>query len=401
MTNQELRDEYKSLFEIYDRDQTGGLTHAEFKTVISDAGIELGEEDLAGILAGQPDAITCEIFTQVLSDCCKPPHTEAEVITAFKVFDKAGTGKADYAELNYVFEVLGDGISDKMIHGFMHLSHPDESGGIDYANFSKRLLAAPDPNEKQPEFVKPKPAEETEEEIMAVINAVHIDKEADTSEWGKFEPGEVSSMEWVGHFMQDGVRLEMSIPHMVFTTTGLIEGHGKDDDGDFTIEGTLTGEGTFAFVKKYDGATMECKGVMRGVTMEGTWNWINVEVAEGNTFEINLSTTHWTGWFCQDDKKDEMTVDLAVGCAGAFFGFGHDDNGAFVMRGTWQAVTGEEDTFNFVKTYVGKHSLKYFGRAKGEFGSLSVRGKWTMVDGEGEGAFHLKEQADKPAEDKA
>jgi Ca2+-binding EF-hand superfamily protein len=120
MSNQQLRDEYKSLFEIYDRNTSGDITHAEFKSVISDAGIELGEEDIAGILAGQPEAITCEIFTKVLSDCCKPPHTESEVVSAFKVFDKASTGKADYAELNYVFEILGDGISEAMIHGFMH-----------------------------------------------------------------------------------------------------------------------------------------------------------------------------------------------------------------------------------------------------------------------------------------
>jgi Ca2+-binding EF-hand superfamily protein len=120
MSNQQLRDEYASLFEMYDRNTSGSLTHAEFTAVIKDAGIELGEEDIAGILSGQPEEITCEIFTKVLSDCCQPPHTESEVVKAFKVFDKAGTGKADYAELNYVFETLGDGISDAMIHGFMH-----------------------------------------------------------------------------------------------------------------------------------------------------------------------------------------------------------------------------------------------------------------------------------------
>jgi hypothetical protein len=85
-------------------------------------------------------------------------------------------------------------------------------------------LAAPDPNEEQPAYVKPKPASETEEQIMAAIDLIVIDKECDTSEWGKVEGGEGSSMEWIGHFMQNGEKFDMVLPHMIFDTEGKIEG---------------------------------------------------------------------------------------------------------------------------------------------------------------------------------
>jgi hypothetical protein len=263
-------------------------------------------------------------------------------------------------------------------------------------------LAAPDPNEEQPAYVKPKPAPETEEEIMAAITLITIDTEFDTSEWGKLEPGEGSSMEWVGHFMQNGEQFDMVLPHMIFDTEGKIEGLGGDANGDFTIEGAMTAESTFSFNKVYGtGVTMVYVGSVEGVSMKGTWHQDGEEEAEGSDFEIKLKTTSWTGWYMQDGEKADMVVELAVSSCGGFFGFGGDDNGAFIMRGTWGAVADQEDDFNFVKQYIGKHSLKYFGKAVGEIGTLATRGKWMMVDDEGTGEWYLKQQAVEESEAQA
>lgn len=402
---EELRAEYHSLFELYDRDCDGLISHQDFFQVVMDAGIELGQEDLVAILEGQPADITPEIFTDVLSKCCVPPYNAKDVQGAFKVFDPSGSGKANYAELEQFFKTLGAGFSDKMVQGFLQLSHQDATGNIDYMDFSQRLMANPDPNEVEHVYVEPVAEPETEEEIMAVIETVEIDMAVDISGWCTHPEG--CSIEWGGFFMKGEEEVQMVFQHMEINLEGVMTGKGSDADGtEFTIEGALAGDKTFTFKKVCGEVTVEFSGVMEGHTFKG-----KMKPAEGEEqdFELTMSGSVWSGWYICDpvpvaegeeaptpaegepaaDAKHDMELALAVSQDNVF-GNGTDDVGAFLIHGTWSEQTGD---FNFVKKYIGAHQLLYFGKSAGELGGMSVRGKYGF-DENTHGKFMLKEVVD-------
>jgi hypothetical protein len=211
---------------------------------------------------------------------------------------------------------------------------------------------------------------------------VEIDAEADWASWGvKVED---SSAPWLGHYIQGGIQNEMKFNDMSIGFEGAIAGTGSDDNGGFSIEGTMNEDCTFTFDKTYEsGVVVMYSGSMDGTTLKGNWNLPDQDEEE---FEISLAASAWKGWFAQADDKNAMDLNMAVDNGGVF-GAGTDTVGAFVVAGTHDAGSGQ---FNFVKKYLGKHEVLYFGMAKGDGGNMRVQGKWS-IPGNCDGTFLLQE----------
>jgi len=159
-------------------------------------------------------------------------------------------------------------------------------------------------------------------------------------------------------------------------------GSGSDACGDFTINGMLNGDATFQFDKNYADYTVSYKGTLEGTKLVGQWS---LPDQPEDAFEISLVANNWTGFFVQNGEKNQMFLDMGVS-EGMIFGTGCDDVGAFVLRG--KSNGGD---FNFVKKYLGQHSVLYFGKVRGSAGSRSVRGKWTIPEAGIEDKFALQE----------
>lgn len=139
-TEQEVKDEYKQLFQMYDKGATGKLSKDQIIKIIADAHINLEQKDWDLIFEGVDDSVDVDKFTQMFMSYCVPPFSVQEISSAFKVFDKAGTKFANEGELKYVLENLGKDIPKDVIEDFLKQGKPDDKGNIDYAAYAKVLI---------------------------------------------------------------------------------------------------------------------------------------------------------------------------------------------------------------------------------------------------------------------
>jgi Ca2+-binding EF-hand superfamily protein len=95
----ELKDQYAQIFDFYDRTRTGTLTHEEVKALMVEADIQLNPEDLKMFFSEVEDPVNIDTFMSMFSTCCNAAYNDLQIINAFKVFDKAGTGFANVGEL--------------------------------------------------------------------------------------------------------------------------------------------------------------------------------------------------------------------------------------------------------------------------------------------------------------
>ena len=117
-TEAEIDAEYVQLFQMYDKEGKGFISHDTLKEIVKEAGIELSSNDWELILDGVEENIGQDKFKTILSSCCLPPFNATQITNAFKVFDKAETNVANYGELKYVLTTLGKGIPRELIEAF-------------------------------------------------------------------------------------------------------------------------------------------------------------------------------------------------------------------------------------------------------------------------------------------
>ena len=117
--DKQLREEYECIFELYDRNRSESLSHDDLKLILKDADITLKATEMASLLEGVDEKITCDKFISIMSNACISPHQEGQLMNSFQVFDKQKTGSCSADELKYVLENLGKGIDPSVIDGFI------------------------------------------------------------------------------------------------------------------------------------------------------------------------------------------------------------------------------------------------------------------------------------------
>jgi len=68
-------------------------------------------------------------------------NMEEDIIEAFKVFDKAGSGTVPVSEIKHVITVLGETLSKEEAEQMIKEADLDNSGKINYVHFAKLLCA--------------------------------------------------------------------------------------------------------------------------------------------------------------------------------------------------------------------------------------------------------------------
>lgn len=63
-----------------------------------------------------------------------------EMLMAFRVFDKDGTGTISVAELRFVMTSLGDKLDDDQVEEMLKTADPSGSGGLAYEPFVRSML---------------------------------------------------------------------------------------------------------------------------------------------------------------------------------------------------------------------------------------------------------------------
>ncbi|KAK4132102.1 EF-hand [Trichocladium antarcticum] len=132
--------QYKEVFEIFDKDGGGDITAAELGEVMRELGLNPSAEELQDIVneadLDKDGVISFDEFLALMSQSVKEVDTEQELLNAFKVFDKDGSGTISSDELRNVLKSLGEDLTDAELDEMIKLADRNGDGSIDYHEFA-------------------------------------------------------------------------------------------------------------------------------------------------------------------------------------------------------------------------------------------------------------------------
>lgn len=118
--SEETIKEFKEAFLLFDKDGDGSITTTELGTVMRSLGQNPSEEALRQMInevdADGSGTIDFAEFLTLMARKIKTKDSQAEIIEAFKVFDKDGSGKISAEELRTVMHSLGEKLSDQEVN---------------------------------------------------------------------------------------------------------------------------------------------------------------------------------------------------------------------------------------------------------------------------------------------
>jgi calmodulin len=138
---EEQINEFKEAFSLFDKDDTGTIATKTLGTVIRSLGQNPTEGELVDLLNEiDPDGkrtIDFPEFLSIMAGRCRMKETdfEEEILEAFKVFDKEGTGFISPSMMRYVVSSLG--VSQEELE---ELTAGWDGDQIDYREFVKVLM---------------------------------------------------------------------------------------------------------------------------------------------------------------------------------------------------------------------------------------------------------------------
>jgi len=132
--------EFKEVFEIFDKDGTGDITAVELGEVMKELGLNPSPEELADIVneadLNKDGVISFDEFLSLMSQAVKETDSEKELLNAFEVFDKDGSGTISSDELRNVLKSLGENLTDAELDEMLQLADKNGDGQIDYEEFA-------------------------------------------------------------------------------------------------------------------------------------------------------------------------------------------------------------------------------------------------------------------------
>jgi calmodulin len=79
-------------------------------------------------------------FVDITNQLRSSVITEQEIIEAFKIFDRDGSGGVDASELMQVMTSIGDPMTQEEAEGMIRQADSDGTGSVDYASFAKIVM---------------------------------------------------------------------------------------------------------------------------------------------------------------------------------------------------------------------------------------------------------------------
>ncbi|KAJ8904381.1 hypothetical protein NDN08_000900 [Rhodosorus marinus] len=146
-TTQDLSDEkvkeFREAFALFDKDRDGSITIDELGGVMRSLDSTPSEEVLR-MMISEVDAdgngsIDFAEFLTLMARKMKQSDGQDEILEAFKVFDKDGSGKISAEELRNVLLKLGENLTSEEATDLIKAADLNGDGEIDYEEFVKMM----------------------------------------------------------------------------------------------------------------------------------------------------------------------------------------------------------------------------------------------------------------------
>jgi len=133
---------FREAFSLFDKKNDGTVPTTDLGTLVRAMGSNPTQAQLQDLI-NEIDArgaghFTFPEFLHAMTRQFKAPHTSDDVIAAFRVLDKSGTGSIPAAELTQLLSQLGEPLSAAELEEFNKLAG---SGSVNYTEFVKKVLA--------------------------------------------------------------------------------------------------------------------------------------------------------------------------------------------------------------------------------------------------------------------
>ncbi|TKV91686.1 hypothetical protein SEVIR_9G113600v4 [Setaria viridis] len=143
LTQEEI-DEFKEVFNIYDKDRNGFITSKELGTVMKSLGKNFTEPELQAMIkdvdADGNGSIDFHEFLNLMAHKLKDTDSEEKLREAFDVIDKDGDGYISAAELRQVMTNLGEKVTDQEVKEMIREADTDGDGRVSFEEFKRRML---------------------------------------------------------------------------------------------------------------------------------------------------------------------------------------------------------------------------------------------------------------------
>lgn len=139
--------EFKEAFQMYDQNDDGVISIKELSEVMKVLGQVLTEPELLDLVKRvvkdeKAETIQFADFLEIMAERLKDVDSEEELLAAFTVFDKEGTGRISVAELRHEMSKLKDPkLTDEEIDELIKEIDIFGDGMVKYDEMVKTLLA--------------------------------------------------------------------------------------------------------------------------------------------------------------------------------------------------------------------------------------------------------------------
>ena len=137
--------ECREVFDLFDKDKDGSITTKELGDVMRALGANPTNTELQEMISevdkDNSGKIEFNEFLDLFARKMKDPDTEEDLIEAFKIFDKDGSGSISASELRHVMTTLGEKLSEEEADEMIREADTDGDGYIDYVEFVKIMMS--------------------------------------------------------------------------------------------------------------------------------------------------------------------------------------------------------------------------------------------------------------------
>jgi Ca2+-binding EF-hand superfamily protein len=135
--------ELRVIFDVFDKNKDGIIDLQEFTTVIRAINFECDERKIEEMLTScthDDKGLDFQGFMKIMEGNMKTSHMEADLLRAFKVFDRGGTGFLKAVEFKHALSTLGGSLTPDEIARMIKQANADDKGRIDYSAWAKKIF---------------------------------------------------------------------------------------------------------------------------------------------------------------------------------------------------------------------------------------------------------------------
>jgi calmodulin len=136
--------EYKAAFSLFDKNSTGELDTEDMGVLMRSLGQNFSDKDLKRITeeidSNGNGTIELHEFLNLMAANRKTNEDQANLMRAFKYFDRDDEGTIDFQEFTHVLSTVSEKLTPTEIEAIKNVADVDTNGRLNYKDFARIMV---------------------------------------------------------------------------------------------------------------------------------------------------------------------------------------------------------------------------------------------------------------------